>query len=328
MMKRFSLSSGIGACIGMLILILDSRTALAGARTGVQLAVETVIPSLFPFFFLSILLSGSAGTEVFPLLRPLGKMLRIPKGTEGLLLPAFLGGYPAGAQATATAWKNGKLDQETAERMLAFCSNAGPSFLFGIVAAMFPEVWMAWALWLIHISGALYAALLLPVSPSAGVASAKARTCTVSDALTGAINAMANVCGWVILFRVLITFLEVWVLWLIPPWGQTLAAGLLELTNGCCGLWEISDIRLRFVICSMMLSLGGICIVMQTKSVVRGLSLRWYYAGKLLQTVFSIAASIALIYESLLPCLILTLPPVYLLRKNQKRSSIPLPSGV
>ena len=40
--------------LGMLALILDGRTAIEGARQGIGLCLRTVIPSLFPFFVLSI----------------------------------------------------------------------------------------------------------------------------------------------------------------------------------------------------------------------------------------------------------------------------------
>ena len=43
----------LAAAAGILVLILDSRTALAGAAQGLSLCLKTVIPSLFPFIFLS-----------------------------------------------------------------------------------------------------------------------------------------------------------------------------------------------------------------------------------------------------------------------------------
>ena len=48
------------AALGMLVLILDSKTALAGAREGIDLCIRTVIPSLFPFFlfFVYIIIGG------------------------------------------------------------------------------------------------------------------------------------------------------------------------------------------------------------------------------------------------------------------------------
>ena len=146
----------------MLALILDGRTAIDGARQGIELCLRTVIPSLFPFFVLSILLTSSLLGSSLAVLRPLGRLFGMPDGTESLLIPAFLGGYPVGAQNVAAAFRSGQLTKPEAERMLSFCSNAGPAFLFGMAAAMFPRRWMAWALWGIHIVGALFAALLIP----------------------------------------------------------------------------------------------------------------------------------------------------------------------
>ena len=48
-------------CAAMLALILDSKTALLGAQSGLDLCVRTVIPSLFPFFVISILLTAPFG---------------------------------------------------------------------------------------------------------------------------------------------------------------------------------------------------------------------------------------------------------------------------
>ena len=148
--------------MGMLILILDGKTALAGGAEGIELCLKTVIPSLFPFFVLSILLTSSLSGVTLPVLRPLGRLCGMPEGTEALLISGFLGGYPVGAQSVAAVYRSGQLPRREAERLLAFCSNAGPAFLFGMASSLFPRQWMAWALWGIHIAGAVFAAVLLP----------------------------------------------------------------------------------------------------------------------------------------------------------------------
>ena len=78
---------------------------------------------------------------------------------------------------------------------------------------------------------------------------------------------------------------------MLPVWAQIALMGFLELTNGCCGLALIADVRLRFVLCSGILSFGGICVLLQTASVTKGLSLSGYLKGKLMQTVFSLLLS-------------------------------------
>ena len=74
-MKGQRLWIGLGAFAGISILILDSRTALIGAQEGIVLCLQTVIPSLFPFFMLSNLLTGSLMGADFRILRPIGRIV-------------------------------------------------------------------------------------------------------------------------------------------------------------------------------------------------------------------------------------------------------------
>ena len=321
-MGKRKLWSGIGAFVGMLILILDGKIAMEGAQIGVELCIRTVIPSLFPFFLLSILVTGTLLGEKLPLLTGIGRLFHIPKGAESILIPAFLGGYPVGAQCIAQSFRAGQLDRATAERMLAFCSNAGPAFLFGMVGSIFPKRWMVWAIWGILILSAWLVSLLYPCRNSEA-AFQPGEEVSVTAALSSATRVMASVCGWVVLFRVIIAFLSRWCLWVFPTLVQVAITGILELSNGCCELTAVTDIPLRFVLCTGMLSLGGICVTLQTLSVTGGLSLKYYFPGKLLQTAFSIllAASIA----CRLPFLLLLIPVPFLLRLRKKENSSSIP---
>lgn len=316
-MERKRLFSGMGAAAGMLILILDGKTALLGAKAGLELALHTVVPALFPFFFLSQLLTGALLGTKFTLLAPIGRLFGIPRGAEALLITGFLGGYPAGAQSVSAACESGQLPWDDANRMLSFCSNAGPSFLFGMAAPMFPNVLYAWALWAIHIGGAFFASLFFSCEAK-NISSAGSSTVSLSGALKKSITVMSTVCGWVILFRVLIAFLERWFLWLLPMTAQVAIRGVLELSNGICSLPAVADVRLRFLLCSLMLSIGGLCVTMQTSSVIHGLSLTHYLMGKGLQTAFSGAICLLFLYSNPLPLAALGVLSLFLPRKNKK----------
>lgn len=322
--------AALGAAAGMLMLILDGKTALTGAQVGMDLCIRTVIPALFPFFVLSsLLVTGIDGRW----LRPLGRFCRIPKGAEPLLLVGLLGGYPTGAQCVAQGYRNGQLSKHQAERMLAFCNNAGPSFLFGMVAQMFDYPRYAWLLWVIHILSAILVARMIPAGDLSPVSVSVSRI-RLPQALAKAVSTTSLVCGWVILFRVLITFLDRWVLWLLPNTVQVLLVGLLELSNGCCALGSIQNTALRFLVCSGLLAFGGVCVTMQTRSVTEGLSLKPYLLGKLLQTGISLffAHALQFLFPNPLPGfwypLLLALPLCFRLRKKEINSSIPRSIGV
>lgn len=324
-MKRNSVMSIFPACLLMLLLILDGKTALEGAKEGMDLVLTTLIPSFFPFLFLSIWITGSDSGSDSAILSWLGKVYHMPRGSEILLIPGILGGYPAGAQAVGQAYTAGRFSRETAQKLLAFCSNAGPSFLFGITAAYFPAWWMVWALWFFQLFGAWVSAGLFQCTPDSNAGISQYTVLSPVDALKKAISAMAVIGSWVMLFRILITFLDRWLLWALPPAVKTLIIGFLELTNGICSLGMIEDIPMRFCFCSIMLSLGGLCVYMQTVSVTAGLSLKKYCFGKLIQALVSVSCSAAVFYSRFFLVIPLCLCiPGFL----QKRSRNPAMIGV
>lgn len=287
--------SALFAGIGFLVLILDTKTALSGAAEGIRLCLQTVIPSLFPFLFLSVMLTSAFSGLEIPFLRPLCRLLRIPNGGESLLVVGLLGGYPVGAQCVAEAVRSRHISRENGKRMLAFCSNAGPAFLFGIGANLFEQKWMCWALWGIHIASALLVGLLMPGGTNTPVKQFDTSACSLTEALQRSLRVIATICGWVLIFRVLLAFCTRWFLWLLPVWAQCLICGILELANGCCGLSQLGDVSQRFILCSLFLGFGGLCVTMQTYSVTAGVDASLYLPGKLLQALLSTLMAAAVI---------------------------------
>lgn len=288
MKSKTSAVSAFGAAAAMLVLILDAKTALDGAQNGIGLCIRTVIPSLFPFLVLSVLLTGNLTGSNIAVFRPLGKLLRIPPGGESILVTGLLGGYPIGAQCISQAYKAEKISKGTAHRLLGFCSNAGPAFLFGMLSPLFSSSGAVWTLWGIHSISALLTGMLLPGGTENEVLSAKDAAISFPDALQRGLRTMASICGWVVVFRILIGFCDRWFLWLLPDIARTVFIGVLELTNGCSVLSDIPVEGVRFVLCALFLGLGGICVGMQTVSVTGALGTGLYFPGKLMQAGMSL----------------------------------------
>ena len=323
-MKRRSQLCWFFSAAGLLILILDGKTAVSGAAEGIELCLKTAIPALFPFFVLS---AAFLRSEVsFPgLERVLTSLFGFPPGLGSLALPCFLGGYPVGAREVFQAYSDGRLHKTEAERLLAFCNNAGPAFIFGMVGQMFPRPWMPWALWGIHIVGALAAARCVS-GRSGDVRCVEKKPGAKGDLMAGATATMGIVCGWIVLVRVLITFLDKWVLWRLPQTAHVALIGLTELSNGCWELSRISSTAIRFILCSGMLAAGGLCVTAQTISVTGALSLHDYYVGKLIQILVSLVLSSCIMFRTVFPLLFLLIPGFYLICK--KRSGNQALSGV
>ena len=288
MKNKGEVIKGIFASCAMLIIILDTRTALSGAITGIQLCLNTIVPSLFPFLFLSGMINNFLLGQKLGVLRPLGWLCKIPKGGESLLILGFLAGYPVGAQTIMQAYRDGQLSSAVAKRMLGFCNNAGPAFLFGMLSVIFTNQVITWALWFIHILSALCVGFLLPGESTQSCQMQKTQQITAHNALRNALKTIAVICGWVIVFRMVISFCDKWFLRLFPVEIQVFISGFLELSNGCVMLQRIPEESIRFLLASIMLAFGGICVGMQTCSVTSELGSGYYFPGKVLQALFSL----------------------------------------
>ena len=281
----------------MLMLILDTKTAFNGAKDAIELCLRTVIPSLFPFFVFSTLLTSGLTGMNLKILKPLGGLLRIPKGSEPIFLVGALGGYPTGAQAVADGFLSGQITKQDARRMLGFCSNAGPSFLFGIAGLCFTSPERSWVLWGIHLLSALLTGILLPGGSKNVTILRGKNSVTIPEALKRSLRITAQVCGWIIIFRVLLAFLQRWFLWYFPPIHQILTHGFLELTIGCLSLVLLDSEGLRFILCAGFLAFGGLCITMQTLSVAAPIGMGMYLPGKFLQMLISLL--LAAVYQQI-----------------------------
>ena len=273
----------IFAALCMMMLILDTGTSVTGAVAGIDICLKTLIPSLFPFFMMSILLINTLLGQPVRFFRPLSKFCRLPYGSESLLAIGFLGGYPVGAQNVSIALERGDLSSEDAKRMVVFCNNAGPAFIFGFLGQVFQNPVFPWLLWVTHILSALLVGFLIPGGNTVSSADFKHSTITLSGALSKGISSMAQVCGWVILFRILLQFLQRWLFPFLSTTGQIVVTGLLELANGCLLLQTLPSDGLKFVLCELMLGFGGMCVYLQTKSIAGSLSFAFYLPWKVLQ---------------------------------------------
>ena len=324
-MRKQNLLTVIFTSSAMFFLILDSRTAISGAREGIELCLQSVIPSLFPFMTMSIIMTNAFKDTSAGLIH---KYINIPKGTEGILLSGLFGGYPVGAQSLGNAYSSKGLSKKDAEYMLSFCNQAGPSFIFGIVAAQFADVRFAWALWFIQIASALLVFASQKHDCGVFTCDQSNHSASLPAAFKTGITAMGSICGWVVLFRVMLSIADKYFLRILSQCIKPLFYGFWELTNGLFTLSEIQCAELRFIEAAILLSQGGLCVTMQTASVLQGLSLRPYLKGKLLQTFYSLLLSLAVIQilpqssnQSIYLAFILFLTAIilpYIIRKAQK----------
>ena len=277
-------------------MVLTPLIARQGIREGIELCLQSVIPSLFPFIFLTSMISGRSDLLSVPPLRTLGKWTGIPSGGETILLLGWFGGYPIGAKCIYENYKAGQLSLTAARRLLGFCNNAGPSFIFGVLFCVFPRPILLFILWFIQIFSSLLTGILLPKEKEIVNINIRLQPTSPSQALQTATQAMVTICGWILIFRLPFVYLKQFLFPDLSPFLSALVTGILELTNGCILLNQIGSEPLRFVCCSVLLTFGGLCVSLQTMSLVKELGIRSYFRGKAIQCCISLALSLLAIW--------------------------------
>ena len=116
-------------------LILFSSSNLEAAKQGLILWATAVVPSLFPFFVATELLSNTNIPNI------LGKFFNIfmrpffnvsGEGSFALIM-GIISGYPVGTKIACDFRKNNILPKEECERLLSFTNNSGPLFIIATV---------------------------------------------------------------------------------------------------------------------------------------------------------------------------------------------------
>ena len=303
-MKLRALITPLALLLCLILLLAFPDTGAQAARGALSLCAQTVIPSLFPFFVLSSLLiscgaSGLLSSLLAPLMRPLFGLSGA--GAAALAL-GLCGGYPVGARTCADLISSGEASREEGERLLLFCNNAGPGFLLGICGgAVFSSPRAGAALYLIHVSSALFTGMLLtrclpPLRARTAPAEKRQARPPFSTALPaavqGALAGILNVCAFVVFFTVFTRLL----LHVLPPSLRaplplSLILGFFELTSGVTAL---PNDRAGFLACAALLAWGGASVHCQALSALGGspLSGKYYLRGKAVQALLSLLLSL------------------------------------
>lgn len=286
-MGRKNIARTVVASVCLIFLILDTKTAIEGTTEGIALCLNCIIPSLLPFCILSKLVcAGILGKKL-----PFSNALGMPKGTESILILGLIGGYPIGAQCIDDAYQTGAISETDAKRMLGFCNNAGPAFLFGVMSCLFSTKTPLISLYIIHILSAILVGLLLPSKSVNQCTLSGTGTLTLTKAVEQSVKTMISVCSWIIIFKIILSFIQRWFGLFLSPEMYAVVAGILELSNGSLALLGIDQLGLRFILASVFLAIGGGCIALQTISVTKHCGIGVYFIGKLLQGMISLFLS-------------------------------------
>ncbi len=274
-------------------LVLYSDAAAEGARRALAVCAATLVPSLLPFFALSNLLSSLGLAALLSgVLGPAARRIfRVSGSGAQAFFLGVTGGYPVGAAVTARLRRDGRVTQEEAGRLLAFCNNSGPAFILGAAGGVFRSAEAGLLLYGTHIAAALCVGLILRGKPAAtvdgtdgtdrtdsanGADGSAPAALTFAEAFPAAVSqalaSVLGVCAWVVLFGAVLGVLGPF----LPeePVWRALAAGVIELGSGVASLAGVSPGPESLAAAAFLLGWGGLSVHCQTLGAVAGTDIK------------------------------------------------------
>ena len=308
MRKQLPWGPGL-ALAGIVLFLCFPGPVRAGVQSGLSLSVGVLVPALFPVSVLAGCLIQTRGTEpAGPRAeRWMNRLFGLPGSAALPLLLGILGGFPLGAQLSASACDAGLLNRKQAARLAGLSCNAGPAFLLGAAGSLLGSPALGAALLLIQLLSCLLAGILLsaPSLPSekGSGKSAPPRSlgAVLPQCLESGTLAMVRLTGTVCFFQAAYSCLNaVLPLRALPPFWQAGISGALELTGGLNLLRE-TDPRVCLPLAALLIGWGGLCVYLQAaESLSRaGISTAPYLRQKGLQA--GISALLALTLTGVFP---------------------------
>ena len=305
-------------------LIIFSRTNLLAAKSGLVLWANSVVPSLFPFFVATELLSHTNFT--FYLGKVLNRFMKPLFNVRGegsfAFIMGIISGYPIGAKIAANFREKNICSKEECERLLSFTNNSGPLFIVGTVGiTMFGNSTIGFLLLITHILSSITVGIIFRFwkynsknkyyNTNYSLNSNKAIKLSelggiIGNSISSSINTILLIGGFVVLFSVIISILQTShllnifsscinpilnILHIPNDFSAGIISGFFELTNGLNIVCNIPQKKLsiNIIIASFLLGLGGLSVLLQVWSTISktDLSIKPYILGKLLHACFS-----------------------------------------
>lgn len=297
-MKR--LPAICAALCAFIMLILFPDAAAKGVITGLNVCTGKILPSLLPFFIASSLLTNLGVTSYAgKLLSPISSRLFRVSGAGGsAFIMGLLGGYPLGASYIAELYEHSQIEKSEAERLLVFCNNSGPAFIIGAVGVgVFKSSVVGIFLYCVHILAALLGGIIFSgknenTAPYEAVSINMSFANAFTASVKSSVNALINVCGFILAFSVLVSLFDFYTLagimsqytGLELSFCRGLITGLLELGSGIGSMSGLGITPLNLALAAFVLGWGGISVHFQTFAVISDTDIKTarYIIGRLI----------------------------------------------
>ena len=251
---------------------------------GINLYVTNVLPSVFPYFFITAVLSSLRVTSRLTVkLSPLSERLFNVNGNACYaFFMSVISGYPIGAKIVSDLKINGLLSDAESVRASAFCSTSSPTFMISVIGAItFNSTIFGIALFCCHLTCAILVGIIfsfykrkdkcISFTPIA----VKNVDNVLYESVYSAVISTLVVGGLITLFY-LLTEILLSINLLTPiidllnavikneTVARSIVIGFFECTRGIKTLSAVQTAQISLPVCAFLCGFGGLSIIVQS----------------------------------------------------------------
>ncbi len=250
----------------LFLLLRFPEEASTGVKVGINLCLESLIPSLYPFMVAVELLNFTGlltrNNRLFSFFSQ--KLFRLPY-SFGVFLLSCLGGYPVGAMCINGLVKKGAISKSAGENMLFFTVNPSLNFAVSFVGAvLYKSIKAGVVLYISNILASLIVGIIIgrlkaennPEQPLPLCENKISFSVAFTSSVKKAAASMFYICAFTVLFSSLCELFE------IMPFSfevKLILKCIAEVTNGINSAYRVCS--LPFI--ASILSFGGLSVAFQ-----------------------------------------------------------------
>lgn len=291
-------------------LLFNKNIIYASIMYALNLWVNSLIPSLFPFFIISnILINYNINNYIPKIFKNIcKKMFNISDNMVVIFLLSMISGFPSNAKNAKIMYDKGKISLCEANHILLFSHFANPIFILSTVAIFFfhNERMGIIALMSHYLSNFILGILFRGTFNLNTYSNYEEKIETKSFAnifilsIRDSIDTIITICGILTVFLIISTVVVD--LFNFNEYNSMIVKSIFEITIGIEALSKL-DLALSFktIIISAILSFGGLCVHMQVISQIANTNIKYIYffIGRVYQMLIScfISYILCLLYK-------------------------------
>ena len=262
---------------------------------GINIWINYLIPSLFPFFVISDILINYNITSYIPthLKSLFKKIFNITDNMLTILLLSIISGFPSCGRNIKAMYEEKNITEEEANHLLVFAHYSNPVFIL-VTIPIILKINTSIIILLSHYISTFIIALIIKkrFKHKENIKIHNWNKLNFGNVLVESINksvdSILSICGIIVTFYLLSTIIVD--ILNINIYEESLIRGLLEITSGIESLKLVNTNTIyKSVITTCFLSFGGLSIHLQTKSYLINTKINYLYflVGRIYQTIIS-----------------------------------------